>query len=142
MNEKELIALDLWVDINVFNQFNMVGLRKRGLWYRPNAKGYTHQSAEAWRLTRAEAKPYEYLHDEPVTICELPIPRYTTDPAAAMEVLKKCAEKIYPNHFPIRVFAGGWQISLFEPSETPELAICLFARKLFTEPAPNTQKEE
>lgn len=42
-------------------------LMKRGLYYRPNAKGYTGNLAEAWIITEAEADKHVYPHDEPVT---------------------------------------------------------------------------
>jgi hypothetical protein len=63
------------------------------------------------------------------------IPNYTTDPAAAMEVLKKCAEKTKVSIFNHR--AGGWQIESsngmwFDEIETLELAIALFAKNLFS----------
>lgn len=73
-------------------------------------------------------------------------PKYTTDPAAAMEVLKKCAEEC---DMPIEIDrkrdkkTGNWRIEsgtmaqgllAIAPPEcnTLELAICLFAKKLFT----------
>jgi hypothetical protein len=43
-------------------------VRKRGLFYRPNANGYTDRIDEAGRYTFAEAKAHEYPHDEPVTM--------------------------------------------------------------------------
>ena len=74
-------------------------------------------------------------------------PKFTTDPAAAMEVLKKCAEKsneIDPSSFVatgvfykvflvIMIYHDGETAKYLHESqaETPELAICLFARKLF-----------
>lgn len=42
-------------------------LRKRGMFYRPNATGYTDRIEEAGRYTLEEAKRHEYPHDEPVT---------------------------------------------------------------------------
>lgn len=36
----------------------LVGLKKRGLWWRPNAHGYTYNESEAWRITEEEAKKY------------------------------------------------------------------------------------
>jgi len=72
-------------------------------------------------------------------------PKYTTDPAVALGVLKKCAEKlcddkafsdalmIQPNEA-----GNGWFVGPFSDdtkcveSPTLELAICLFAKKLFT----------
>jgi predicted RNA-binding Zn-ribbon protein involved in translation (DUF1610 family) len=43
-------------------------LRKRGLFYRPKACGYTDRVEEAGRYTFDEAKAHEYLRDEPVTM--------------------------------------------------------------------------
>lgn len=43
-------------------------LRKRGLFYRPNAAGYTSHIDEAGRYTKAEALKHVYPHDEPVTM--------------------------------------------------------------------------
>ena len=70
--------------------------------------------------------------------CETLFPHYTTDPAAAMEVLKKCAEKcslagmefVIVRGFDWRVCAEPQRgISTF--AETLELAICKFAKKLW-----------
>lgn len=57
------------------------GLRKRGLWYRPDAKGYTGMSAQAGRYTLEEAKKHECVHgqDDDVTIAALPLPDYPND---------------------------------------------------------------
>ena len=62
----------------------------------------------------------------------------TRDPAAAMEVLKKCAARI-DGTIRIGECAGRWLVMpyLSTPDElrddfpTLELAICLFAKKLF-----------
>lgn len=43
-------------------------VRKRGLFYRPNACGYTDRIDEAGRYTFDEAKQHEYLYDERVTV--------------------------------------------------------------------------
>lgn len=63
------------------------------------------------------------------------LPYYSSDPAAAMEVLKKCIAVIEDVHF-------GWHLERRcyfvwgdgekEFAETLELSICLFAKKLFT----------
>ena len=55
---------------------NTVGLMKRGLWYRPEACGYTNCECEAGRFTLEEAKKHEYLLDEPVTIHRFKTPNY------------------------------------------------------------------
>ena len=75
--------------------------------------------------------------------CALPhrAPDYTTDPAAAMQVLEKCAAKIAVS---ARQQDGGkwcvWAVDdeSYKPkeldgyAETLPLAICLFAKKLFS----------
>lgn len=38
-------------------------IEKRGMFYRPNAGGYTGSRVEAWKLPRAEAKKYEMYAD-------------------------------------------------------------------------------
>ncbi len=58
---------------------------KRGLYYRPDAAGYTSNPSEAWILPYAEAKRREYPHDEPVTIHRAELPNYSDD-------LNLCAE--------------------------------------------------
>jgi hypothetical protein len=63
---------------------------KCGLYYRPNAKGYTNRKDEAWIMTEAEADKETYPYDEPVTKHRLPAPPYCTDLNAMHE-----AEKIF-----------------------------------------------
>lgn len=73
------------------------------------------------------------------------LPLYATDPAAAMEVLKKCGEKCNTTvEFTSRNSTGQpqWMVSRLNPelecedlcecSKTIELAIALFAKKLFS----------
>lgn len=70
-------------------------------------------------------------------------PKFTTDPAAAMAVLKKCAERCDAE---ICLRAGKWIVTGYclsdvKPGQldwdvaapTLELAICLYAKKLFGE---------
>lgn len=73
-------------------------------------------------------------------------PKYTTDPAAAMEVLKKCGEHLAATDSAIELGQNlnkdgliYWWVnhdrasaSFLCEAETLELAICLFAKKLFT----------
>jgi len=62
----------------------------------------------------------------------------TTDPAAAMEVLKKCGEELYGHGVAIEIRnynRQGWTVmaqSRGNTAETIELAICYFAKQLFT----------
>ena len=74
---------------------------------------------------------------------DLGLPNYTTDPAAAMEVLQKCAEKIRDTELAVEVYAPtrsepSWFVldsegSISGIAPTLPLAICLFARELFKE---------
>lgn len=61
------------------------------------------------------------------------VPNYTTEPAAAMEVLKKCMDMAVVTLF--EKAKGGYEVrwqQMSASAETLELAICLFAKKLFT----------
>lgn len=72
--------------------------------------------------------------------------RPTTDPAATMEVLKRCAEKLEVINSSIALgqqfdelvedrlfwFVSHERTKEVTEAETLELAICLFAKKLFT----------
>jgi len=67
------------------------------------------------------------------------VSKYTTDPAAAMEVLKKCLNKSLIEI--VAIADGSYYISqsfefhdepIFINESTLELGICLFAKKLFS----------
>jgi len=54
-------------------------IMKRGLYYRPQAHGYTSCLCDAWKCSHEEAKKHEYLRgDEPVTIKPAPPKDYTS----------------------------------------------------------------
>ena len=147
MSEQEIKELEFWIHKNVFKADGLVGLKKRGLWYRPNACGYTDRQEEAGRYTLEEAKKHEHADDVPVTIHEFDVPRYASKPAPALEVLKRCAEKskredgLY-NFICVRPLLTGVGFAVFrnvygigtDYAECPtlELAICQFAKQLFT----------
>lgn len=118
MNDKEMLALDAWI------AHNLMGLAlctRHPAILNPNEFVITIPSG----IVRAKigAEPTKNF-----------VP--TTDPANAMEVLKKCLDK------------GGYRISMnvhlssefqvfkseesLVRAETLELAICLFAKKLFS----------
>ena len=62
---------------------------KRGMFYRPDAHGYTWSKREAWRLPLAEAKKHEYPKGtDPVTLQKCP-PRDFCGSHDAMAVAKK-----------------------------------------------------
>ena len=82
-------------------------------------------------------------HDDILEHCHAFVPQFTTDPAAAMQVLEKCAEKV-GDSIRYRVNwsrpSGKHGISCNEvpcviAAATLTLAICLFARELFKEDA-------
>lgn len=121
-------------------------LRELDAWIAENVMGYAWLQPIGGRYTRfylvspnnhKDLKPEFVFHrksyrDEDIENA----PRYTTDPAAAMEVLKKCSEK-----YSIKIgfdVNGKWFVSHYDAkfegvirAETLELAICLFAKKLF-----------
>ena len=125
MNAQELRELDAWIAENV------IGNPQRRI-----------RVTDGRKLVR-----YEFLKVGTNDIC----PTYTTDPAAAMEVLRKCAEKMDagivgigspmggPVASTIPKLKQGWVVGkIGRPTNfdceaaTLELAICLFAKKLFT----------
>lgn len=133
----ELRDLDAWIAQHVMDDSKLVGLKKRGYWYRPKACGYTDRESEAGRFTIEEAKKREYPHDEPVTIHKFSVREYTTDPAAAFAVLEKCAEREAEANMDgvqIDKIGIGWLVPTNDvdaDAETLPLAICRFARKIF-----------
>lgn len=144
MNEQELRDLDKWIHVNVMEGDRFVGLMKQGLWYRPNAKGYTDRQSEAGRYTREEAKQHEYLHvPDAVTIREFDVRHYTTDPAAAMEVLKVCIAELDKRQDTICIEKEHGQYTVGSVNDnweaislSLETAVCLFAQRLFQKETP------
>lgn len=70
--EKEVNVLHIVLFPLVDIQMRIYGkkpyvLKKRGLFYREKAAGYTSDIKEAGRYTLEEARKLEYPHDEPVT---------------------------------------------------------------------------
>lgn len=57
-------------------------IMKRGMYYRPQAAGYTYHTSEAWVVDGVEAKTHEYKHpgagDEWVTIHKAPPPLFSS----------------------------------------------------------------
>ncbi len=68
---------------------------KRGLYYRPNAKGYTGNIDEAWIVSEEEANKRVYPHDEPVTKQRAPVKKYD-ECLNAMHEAEKCLKKNKP----------------------------------------------
>lgn len=119
MNATELRELDAWIAEHV------MGLV-------PYKNGIT-EASKNWWIDKSKDEIKQKFNP-------------TTDPAAAMEVLKKCAEKMEEEYDDSRSIAINkerlteiWFVSetdvangISESAKTPELAICLFAKKLFT----------
>lgn len=63
-------------------------IMKCGLYYRPDAKGYTSNLSEAWIVSEDVADAHVYPHDEPVTKHRAPIPDYCGD-LNAMHIAEK-----------------------------------------------------
>jgi hypothetical protein len=72
-------------------------LMKRGLYYRPNAKGYTSSVSEAWVVSSTEADKHVYPHDEPITKHPAPKPAYLKSLDALQPVLKTLTEVEWGN---------------------------------------------
>lgn len=104
------------------------------------------QELDAWIAEHVmgwvKSKECDYGWITPVGKMKLETENYTTDPAAAMEVLRKCAFK---RDLIISCTASEWIISDDLPETeiqdfvtnrveagTLELAICLFSKKLFS----------
>ncbi len=143
MSDKQLRELDAWIDVNIFDGGKFVGLKKRGYWWRPNSCGYTASEHEAGRYTREEAALKAHPDGEPVTIHEFEPRRYTSDSAASMDLLKKCAEWVETigNNIELSLYEKGkWKVGAFDvdmefhcvEAPTLELAIALFAQKLYS----------
>ena len=108
MKENELRELDEWIAENVFG-WRPYKKRTDATWVHPPGH---HASFGAW-------------------------PRYTTDRAAAMEVLEKCVERCdaFETGLSMYIHPDGFAICCDLTNdidaETLPLAICLFAQHLF-----------
>jgi len=109
---EELRELDAWIAEHV------MGLVRHPCWY-------THEHWEGvWRVPDG-TKGFNKF-------------RPTTDPAAAMAVLEKCAEVESPVSVATCFEAGTWSVFVGghwdekRSAETLPLAICLFAKALFS----------
>lgn len=72
-------------------------LVKRGLFYRPDAHGYTQHSHEAWILTKEQAKTHEYKRGDAscdwITIVQAPLPNYPEDLNACHTVIESLSKQ-------------------------------------------------
>jgi len=115
MSEKEMRELDEWIATRIFG------------WQKFREEEFPHRTL--W----SEGDPGSRVWDEPDF--------YTTDPAAAMQVLEKCVEfggvlvtrPFYHNEKKeLWTIRDGEMGDMTEVGETLPLAICKFAKELFS----------
>jgi hypothetical protein len=128
MTQQEMHDLDAWIAEHVFG---WVKMNFNNGYTRHNYLNKTKERANRFRK-HDWAYGYHYVKHEP---------SYTSDSAAAMEVLKKCILKCQneltfaaPAPFMWKVARLDWDSECcmeLQEAETIELAICLFAKELF-----------
>lgn len=130
MTDKQLRELDAWIAEHVMG------------WKR--VEKFVDLSSSHFNV-RDDGEVLAYGWPENLGITFAP----TTDPAAAMAVLEKCAEKAYAciqktrpgdstldrvhGHYNVRKLdrTGMWEPGIIANAKTLPLAICLFAKKVF-----------
>jgi len=124
LTDKELRELDAWIAEHVFG------------WHRQSFEnGYLRQNLLVENKFRADKYRRHGWHND-VEVLDT-FPKFSTDPAAAMQVLEKCIEK-EPNGIVCGNLKGQWCATThgwggaFCEAETLPLAICLFAKQLFS----------
>ena len=119
MTTEEMENLDAWIQINVF------GYTKQKEQGYPFRSGYFHQETEDFVLV-------------------FDAPKYTTCPADAIELLKRCLGKVSTGS--LEIYQGCDEAPEYNPvygitlkewnqvimAETLELAICKFSQKLYS----------
>lgn len=147
MNEQEL---DKWIHENLFEGDRYVGLRKHGLWYRPDAHGYTSLESEAGRYLIGDALKHttEQSDDveDAVTVKSFTTPRYTTGAAACGLVRKKLYDKdcriTYMSTDDNRIYCRIESISYADVecvADSEELATCQAVKAMLTQPNKETK---
>jgi hypothetical protein len=112
---EQIIALAEWE-----GKYPLFVIMKHGLYYRPNAHGYTNDAADAWLVTKQVASEHEYLHDEPVTIHPAPLPRYPEDLNAIEPVFKELASEGWSVAMGMGE-NGVWGVTLYHVGLSPVL---------------------
>jgi hypothetical protein len=157
MTTEEMREVDTWIAEHVFDF----------AWIPSVGKTFYLVSPGDWQAYKPEFVQRGLKLSHANIVAERRVPFYTTDPAAAMDVLKKCAEKraeAYDPHRPSTydpyrpsaslvicapccdrsqwTVVDSEEMQIFGEAETLELAICLFAKHLFTPPKPLITKRE
>ena len=142
MTTQELRELDAWIAEHVMGfKWGHFGFIKNGLpdferepiYLLPPSRFDVHSG-------NANPFPRDRVDDWKTRGSDSLIPKYTTDPAAAMSVLEKCAEKSDGAVEVVKAIKGKWGLCDgsttkrgFQWADTLPIAICLFARELFKE---------
>ncbi len=128
MNAQELRELDEWIAMRIFGKYPLIAEVK-------------------WRNEDGTPKGWGQWGDIGGTNGSWPLPHYTTDKAAAMEVLERCIIEVNRHDLPDVIVvdrnpAKAWFVYLYgavkresktiSREDTFELAICLFAKQLFS----------
>jgi len=135
MTEKEMRELNCWIAEHVFG----------GVWYRFKDLEYLKRSDPddgAFIVIGIDLKHFKSNKDYCPDTGELPhkgfswIPKYTTDPAAAMMVWGECLKKCDVEITQWQDATGRFHIATFHrtiwvDAETLPLAIANFAKKMF-----------
>lgn len=140
MSEIEMSELEVWIGKNVMAA-------------RPKIEARALDASETgmalWEtdlITRGAVRDFCQKHPEyHYKECEV-WPCYPTSREDALAVLEKCSEKAVGREIAIRKESNGYFVGLCDwfyeelvlesSAETLPLAICLFAKKLFSENAP------
>jgi hypothetical protein len=141
MNEKEMRELDAWIAEHVMGwkwfAFPPVtdGTRKWTILLKTSS----------WQRRQGGKQVSAPHKNDEIDIGS--VPQYTTDPAAAMEVLRKIGEEMGGRTYGLRIHGPSaefkvhfWTVTDDEfdveaNAPTLELAICLFAKQLFSKEA-------
>ena len=143
MNTQDKIELNQWIAVNVMYAKPRTEARA----VNPKTGGMT--LCENDTITRRDVREFCIKHPEYKCVIADVWPDYTTVDNA-MQVLKKCAEKVHMVAIE-NTASGMWSVCKLQChdllwcdfttlAETLELAICLFAKKLFSKwPFPHRQ---
>lgn len=153
MSDKELRELDVWIAVNVYgwswferpNEERGKFITRKALfppstdnacedgWYRANFyPSFTPAKSDTPRFSDWDMACGFRVRGQTISVG---LPRFTTNPADAMAVLKKCYDVLTicscktPNGFKFWLPDG---FSKAVEAETLELAICEFAKALFS----------
>lgn len=136
--ETELRELDAWIAEHVMGWKPTFAVRKGDHYYRAGERGYTSSLYESGCYLKEEAEAL-LVRGEDMSLVPHERPNYTTNPADAMAVLEKCAEKVSLGIEISRDDSGEWFVENIGSdsteavmADTLPLAIAKFARQLFS----------